>query len=164
MIETVRDLVEAFAAGRGPPAAHPDRQDGPGRPRPRPEGDRHGLRRPGLRRGHRPAVPDPGARPRGRRWRTTCTSSASSSLAAGHLTLVPELKAELTQARPRRHHDRRRRRDPAAGLRGALRGGCQAIFPPGTVISQAAISLLECAQPAPRLHQRGGLGGVIRCS
>ena len=46
--------------GRGPPAAHPGRQDGPGRPRPRPEGDRHRLRRPRLRRGRRPAVPDPG--------------------------------------------------------------------------------------------------------
>ena len=44
-----------------------------------------------------------------------------SSLAAGHLTLVPELKRELARLRPRRHHDRRRRRHPAAGLRGPLR-------------------------------------------
>ena len=42
-----------------------------------------------------------------------------SSLAAGHLTLVPELKAELEQAGPRRHHDRGRRRGAAAGLRRA---------------------------------------------
>ena len=39
-----------------------------------------------------------------------------SSLAAAHLTLVPELKAELDQTRPRRHHDRGRRRRAAAGL------------------------------------------------
>ncbi len=42
-----------------------------------------------------------------------------SSLAAAHLTLVPELKAELDQAGPRRHHDRGRRRGAAAGLRRA---------------------------------------------
>ena len=41
-----------------------------------------------------------------------------SSLAAGHLTLVPELKRGACEARPPRHHDRRRRRHPAAGLRG----------------------------------------------
>ena len=40
-----------------------------------------------------------------------------SSLAAGHLTLVPELKAALDEAGPRRHHDRGRRRRAAAGLR-----------------------------------------------
>ena len=39
-----------------------------------------------------------------------------SSLAAGHLTLVPELKAALDKAGPRRHHDRRRRRHPAVRL------------------------------------------------
>ena len=39
-----------------------------------------------------------------------------SSLAGAHLTLVPELKAELDEARPRRHHDRGRRRGAAAGL------------------------------------------------
>ena len=42
-----------------------------------------------------------------------------SSLAAAHLTLVPELKAALDQAGPRRHHDRGRRRGAAAGLRRA---------------------------------------------
>ena len=66
-----------------------------------------------------------------------------SSLAAGHLTLVPELKAALAEAGPRRHHDRRRRRDPAAGLRGAARAGAAAIFPPGTVIAEAAEKLLH---------------------
>jgi methylmalonyl-CoA mutase len=65
-----------------------------------------------------------------------------SSLAAGHLTLVPALKRALA-AEGARHHDRRRRRDPAAGLRRAagqrrrrrdLRSGR-----PGTVIADAAM-------------------------
>ena len=42
-----------------------------------------------------------------------------SSLAAAHLTLVPELKAELDKAGPSRHHDRGRRRGAGAGLRRA---------------------------------------------
>ncbi len=139
-----RKRVEAFAEARGPPAAHPDRQDGPGRPRPRPEGDRHGLRRSRLRRRYRPLVPDARARRRARRSRTTSTSSARSSLAAGHLTLVPELKAALEkQGRgdimivvggviPPQDYD------DAAGQAGA-----KAIFPPGTVIADAAIDLLD---------------------
>ena len=45
-----------------------------------------------------------------------------TSLAAGHLTLVPELRDELAEPGPRRHHDRGRRGDPAAGLRRAARG------------------------------------------
>ena len=46
-----------------------------------------------------------------------------SSLAAGHLTLVPAADATRSPTLgPRRHHDRRRRRDPAAGLRRAARG------------------------------------------
>ena len=45
----------------------------------------------------------------------------ASSLAAGHLTLVPELKAELARAGPRRHHGRGGRRDPAVGLPGPAR-------------------------------------------
>ena len=43
---------------RGPSAAHPGRQDGPGRTRPRPEDHRLGLRRSRLRRQDRPAVRD----------------------------------------------------------------------------------------------------------
>ncbi len=45
-----------------------------------------------------------------------------SSLAAGHLTLVPQLRRRARRAGSRRHHDRRRRRHPAAGLRRAARG------------------------------------------
>ena len=44
--------------GRGSPAPHARREDGPGRPRPRRQGDRHRVRRHRLRRGRRPAVPD----------------------------------------------------------------------------------------------------------
>jgi len=66
----------------------------------------------------------------------------ASSLAAGHLTLVPELKAEL---------DRLGRGDimivvggviPAQDFAALEAAGAVAIFPPGTVIAQAAIDLL----------------------
>jgi methylmalonyl-CoA mutase len=66
-----------------------------------------------------------------------------SSLAAAHLTLVPELKAELTkQGRP----------DimivvggvvPQQDYDALLKAGAEAIFPPGTVIAEAASSLLD---------------------
>ncbi|MDB5432307.1 MAG: methylmalonyl-CoA mutase [Caulobacter sp.] len=67
----------------------------------------------------------------------------ASSLAAGHLTLVPELKSELAaQGRP----------DimvvvggviPPGDFQALYDGGASAIFPPGTVIAEAAIDLLE---------------------
>jgi methylmalonyl-CoA mutase len=66
-----------------------------------------------------------------------------SSLAAGHLTLVPELKAEL---------ERQGRGDIMIVVGGvvpqqdyeALRAaGAEAIFPPGTVIAEAAVELLQ---------------------
>ena len=66
-----------------------------------------------------------------------------SSLAAGHLTLVPELRNELMQLG----------RDdiaivvggvvPAADVGELLEAGAIAVYPPGTVISQAAVELLE---------------------
>jgi methylmalonyl-CoA mutase len=65
-----------------------------------------------------------------------------SSLAAAHLTLVPELKAELAkQGRP----------DimivvggvvPQQDYDALLKAGAEAIFPPGTVIAEAAEKLL----------------------
>src|SRR6266705_2427113 len=65
-----------------------------------------------------------------------------SSLAAGHLTLVPELKAEL---------DRQGRSDimvvvggvvPPQDYEAVRTAGAEAIFPPGTVIADAAGALL----------------------
>ena len=65
-----------------------------------------------------------------------------SSLAAGHLTLVPELRRELEQ---------RDRGDimivvggvvPPQDHQALLDAGAQAIFPPGTVIAEAAVDLL----------------------
>jgi len=67
----------------------------------------------------------------------------ASSLAAGHLTLVPELRAELAKLG---------REDIMVVVGGvvppqdydALReAGAAAIFPPGTVIAEAAIDLLK---------------------
>jgi methylmalonyl-CoA mutase len=66
-----------------------------------------------------------------------------SSLAGGHLTLVPQLKAEL---------DKQGRGDimivvggvvPAQDYDALRRAGAEAIFPPGTVIARAAAELLE---------------------
>ncbi|HZQ12634.1 MAG TPA: methylmalonyl-CoA mutase [Pseudolabrys sp.] len=66
-----------------------------------------------------------------------------SSLAAAHLTLVPELKAELA----------RQGRDdimivvggvvPPQDYDALMKSGCEAIFPPGTVIAEAAGKLLK---------------------
>ena len=67
----------------------------------------------------------------------------ASSLAAGHLTLVPALKAELKKMG---------REDimivvggviPPQDFDELLNAGAAAIFPPGTVIGEAAIGLLE---------------------
>jgi hypothetical protein len=67
---TRRRRSSSSSSGAGPPPAHPRREDGPGRPRPRPEGDLDGVRRPRLRRRRGPAVPDPRrGRPPGRRGR-----------------------------------------------------------------------------------------------
>ncbi len=73
-----------------------------------------------------------------------------SSLAAAHLTLVPELKKELAA----------QGRDdimivvggvvPPQDYDALMKGGCEAIFPPGTVISEAAEKLLKT------LHHRLG--------
>jgi methylmalonyl-CoA mutase len=67
----------------------------------------------------------------------------ASSLAAGHLTLVPELKAALKQ----------QGRDdimvvvggviPPQDFDALYKAGAAAIFPPGTVISEAAVGLIE---------------------
>jgi methylmalonyl-CoA mutase len=66
-----------------------------------------------------------------------------SSLAAGHLTLVPELRNELAQYG---------REDimivvggviPPQDFEALTRAGASAIFPPGTVIAEAAVSLIE---------------------
>lgn len=67
----------------------------------------------------------------------------ASSLAAGHLTLVPELKAELKALG---------REDimviaggviPPQDYDALLAAGAEAIFPPGTVITDAAVELIE---------------------
>ena len=75
-----------------------------------------------------------------------------SSLAAAHLTLVPELKTELAK----------QGRDdimivvggvvPPQDYDALMKAGAEAIFPPGTVISDAAEKLLI------KLHKRLGHG------
>ena len=67
-----------------------------------------------------------------------------STLAAGHLTLVPELQGGARRARARRHPRRRRRGDPArrTSTRCARRAPRRSSRP-GTVIAEAAASLLD---------------------
>jgi len=107
-------------------------QDRPGRPRPRPEGDRVGLCGYRLRCGHRAVVLRRPRRPRARRSRTDVHILGISSLAGAHLTLVPELKAEL---------EKNGRPDimvvvggvvPAQDYEALKAAGAEAIFPPGT--------------------------------
>ena len=98
--------------GRGPPAPDPGREDGPGRARPRPEGDRHRVRRHGLRRRRRAAVLHArgggaaGGRRRRAHRRRELAGRRPPGAAAG-------AEARTGRARPRRHHDRDRRCDPA---------------------------------------------------
>ena len=65
---------------RGPASAHPGGQDRSGRPRPRSEGHRHGVRRPRLRRRRRAAVRHArGGRSTGRRRRRAHRGGQSTS-------------------------------------------------------------------------------------
>ena len=108
--------------GRRPPAAHPGRQDGPGRPRPRAEGDRHRVRRHRFRRRRGLAVLH--ARrggPPGRRQRRARGRGVVAGRRAPHAGARAARRAG--RGRAPRHHDRGRRRDPAARLRRAVRGG-----------------------------------------
>jgi methylmalonyl-CoA mutase len=80
-----------------------------------------------------------------------------SSLAAAHLSLVPELKAEL---------DKQGRPDiiivvggvvPPQDYDTLMKAGAEAIFPPGTVIAKAAQSLIETLNK--RLGHKGAAAG-----
>ena len=66
-----------------------------------------------------------------------------SSLAAGHLTLVPELRDELLQLGSGDIAIVVGGVVPAADVPELLAAGAVAVYPPGTVISEAAIELLE---------------------
>jgi len=111
-----------FRGRRRTAAAHSCRESRAGRPRPRPEGDRLGLRRSRLRRRHRPAVRD---------RRRSCAAGGRERRAyrrpllvggrASHGGARAEDRAE--EAGPRGHHDYRRRRGTTTGLRRALQGG-----------------------------------------
>ena len=137
-VAKVRALVEQFALRPWAAAEDSRRQGRPGRPRPRAEGHRHGIRRSRFRRRRRPAVSNPGrSRPPGGRGRRACRRRVD--LAAGHLTLVPELKAELTELG---------RSDILVVVGGVIppqdvdelrEAGAAAIFPPGTIIAAAAV-------------------------
>ena len=137
-------MTRAFAENDGRPPAHPRGQDGPGRARPRPEDHRLGLRRSRLRGDDRAACSRrPRKSPRSPP-RVKAHIVGVSSLAAGHLALAPTLKT------------RARRRSgwaeamivvggviPEQDFKPLREAGVDAIFPPGTVIAEAALSLIE---------------------
>ncbi len=66
-----------------------------------------------------------------------------SSLAAGHLTLVPELKSALVKAGRGAITIAVGGVIPPQDFSNLRKAGADAIFPPGTVIPEAALSLLE---------------------
>ena len=116
--------------GTGAAPSRDGQQAGPGRPRPGRQGGGHGLCRPGLRRGHGPAVPDtrrvctPGDRKRRARGGCVHAGRRPQNAGAGH-----HRRAE--EAGRRRHHRVRGRCDSAPGLRDALRGRCERHLRPG---------------------------------
>ena len=145
-------LVEAFDEERRPPPAHPDRQDGPGRPRPRPEGDRLGVRRSGFDVDIGPlfATPDEAAR---QAVENDVHVIGVSSLTAGHLTLVPDLKAAL---------EKEGRDDimivvggviPPSDYEELFAAGAKAVFGPGTNIPEAAADLIDKLNAEARLRE-----------
>ena len=108
--------------GGGPPAAPDGREDGPGRPRPRRQGDRHRLRRSRLRRRYRPAVPDAGGGgARGDRERRACDRRVEPGGRPQDAGAAADRGAG--QAGRLGRSGRGRRRHPRAGLRLPEEGG-----------------------------------------
>ena len=115
--------VDGHRRGRATPrpqAAHPGRQDGPGRPRPRRQSGQLGVRRSGFRGDRRAPVPDP-ARDGGNGGREGRRRGRRIVAGGGPQDIDPRADRRAEGSRPRRHQGRRRRRHPAAGLRHAPR-------------------------------------------
>ncbi len=141
--ETIKADVEKFAGRRRPSPAHHDRQARPGRPRPRRQGGRHGLRRPRFRHRRRPALPDPGrSRPSGDRERRA-RHRRVSSLAAGHKTLLPALVKALKDQGADDIIVFAGGVIPAQDYDYLFNAGAKAIFGPGTRIEDSARKVLE---------------------
>ena len=78
-----------------------------------------------------------------------------SSLAAGHLALAPALKAALRQVGLGEAMIVIRGVIPEQDFKPLRAAGIDAIFPPGTVIAELAISLLEQLNQRLGYTQRG---------
>ena len=68
---------------------------------------------------------------------------AASSLAAGHLTLVPELKKQLAEMGGEDKLIIVGGVIPPEDVPTLKEMGAQAVYPPGTVIADAAVELIE---------------------
>ena len=154
-VERVRVAVEAFEAAEGRRPRLLGRQDRPGRPRPRAEGDRLGLRRFGLRRRHRAAVRDaggsraPGGRERRAYPRRIFVGRRASDAGAG-------AEERTREPGPRRHHDRGRRRGAAAGLRRADESRLRGDLPARHRDRGGGREIAQDPQQAIGPRQRGG--------
>ncbi len=124
--------IDAFAREEGRTAAHAGGEIGPGRPRPRRQGDRHRLRRYRLRRRYRAALPDAGGSgARGGRERRPYRGGVEPGGGAQDAGAGIDRSAE--EGGRRRYPCRLRRRHPARRLRfseesrrcGDLRSGHQ---------------------------------------
>ena len=150
--------------GAGPPAARDDRQARPGRPRPRRQGGRHAPSPTSASTSTSARCSRPPRSARARRSRTTCTRSASVTLAAGHKTLVPAiieaLKAQgaddiivfVGGVIPRQDYDF------------LYDAGVKGIYGPGTPIPASAKDVLEQIRAGGRRALNGRRDdGPTRC-
>ena len=135
--------------GRGSAPAHPRGQDGPGRPRPRRQGDRHRASPTSASTSTSARSSRPRTRPRARPSRTTCHVVGVSTQAAGHKTLVPVLIDELKRRRAPTTSSWCRRRHPGAGLRDARRRRRGGHLRPRDPIPAAAREVLARVSEAP---------------
>ena len=80
----------------------------------------------------------------------------ASSLAAGHLTLTPELKSALDKAGASNMMIVVGGVIPPDDVSALIEAGAAAVYPPGTVIAEAAIDLIA------RLNARLGYAQTVR--
>ena len=139
----IQKEVADFAERRGPPSAHAGGQDGPGRPRPRRQGDRHRLRRYRLRRRCRARCSRLRTRRRGRRSRTTSHVDRRVQPGRRSQDAGPVADRGTAQGRAGGHHRRR----AAASSRPRTTTSCgrpasPRSIGPGTNIPKAAHEIL----------------------
>ncbi len=147
---------------RRPASAHSGGQDRPGRPRPRPEDHRLGVRRPRLRRRDRTLVRHPGGS-RGAGGGKTSPHRRRLLARRGPSDAGAGAEDGAARRRARRDDGRRRRRRSRGGLRAVARGGRRRDLPAGHGDRRRRAEPAGAPEPAPRLHPtRRGLKRRVR--